>query len=137
MKIVDKNDNIITSPDLERGYLVSDRLFVRTHDAVPGTEGKGHYDIVAEYPNGGKDVKWVWDVEPVKDVPAWDEYEDVQRYIEYTPEELEEIERQKAAPTMESLAAENKKLASQLQAAIDANANLEECLVEMAEIVYA
>lgn len=41
------------------------------------------------------------------------------------------------AVTLEELAKENKELSARLEAAIQANANLEDCLVEMAEIVYA
>lgn len=41
------------------------------------------------------------------------------------------------APRITALEAENKKLTAQLQAATEANAFLEECIVEMAGVVYA
>lgn len=106
MRFVDINNNTIENPDLSMGYLVSDKIVIAHHEAipeVPGFDGIGHYETVKEYPNGGKDVKLVWDMPPIEAVPAkdaWDEYEDVQRYIEYTKEELNEI---KNRPTIDSL----------------------------------
>lgn len=41
------------------------------------------------------------------------------------------------APRITALEAENKRLAARLQAATEANAFLEECIVEMAGVVYA
>lgn len=136
MRYVDENNQTIENPDLEKGRLEADKLFVQHHDRVEPVEGEYHYRVIAEYPNGGKDVEKVWDIAPVPEQEAWDEYEDVLRYIAYTPEELAEMEKENTLPTIEELAAENKKLSSQLEAAIQANANLEDCLVEMAEIVY-
>ena len=92
MRILDVNGNEITSPDLSLGYLVEESLFIQHHDAVEAVEEVGHYEVIAEYPNGGKDVKWVIDVPGVAAADAWDEYEDIYRYIEYTEEELEAME---------------------------------------------
>jgi hypothetical protein len=50
---------------------------------------KFHYETIAEYPNGGKDVKKIVDVEEVKAKDAWDEEIPIQKYILYTAEELE------------------------------------------------
>ena len=43
------------------------------HDAIKGIEEQGHYEVIAEYPNGGKDVKWVIDIPKVEAKEAYDE----------------------------------------------------------------
>ena len=61
MKIIDENGAAIENPDLTLGYLVDDTEPVE-HPAVEGVEEVSHYETVAEYPNGGKDVQRVVDV---------------------------------------------------------------------------
>lgn len=90
MKIVDQNNLEITAPDLTKGKLVPDKLFVKHHVAVPAVAEQSHYETVAEYPNGGKDVRKVIDVPAQEAMEAWDEYEEVMRYVPFTPEELEQ-----------------------------------------------
>lgn len=90
MRILDTNDIEITSPDLHKGKLVLEKIFVANHPAVKEVAETGHYETVAEYPNGGKDVAWVVDVPGVEAQEAWDEYEDIHRYVPYTEEELAE-----------------------------------------------
>lgn len=65
MKIIDELGNTIENPDLELGYLKQDKEIIH-HDAVEGVKEKYHYETITEYPNGGKDVKKVIDVEGVK-----------------------------------------------------------------------
>ena len=94
MRILDMNGNEITNPDFSLGRLEEEKLFVAHHEAVEATEEKGHYEVVAEYPEtGGKDVEWLVDVPAVETREAWDEYEDVLRYIPYSEEELEEMNK--------------------------------------------
>lgn len=97
MRILDENNNELNSNEinLEKGYLQRDRIVKMEHKAKPGIEGSGHYETIKEYENGGKDVLWVWDVEPVPAQEAWTEYEDIQRYILYTEEELKQREEEK------------------------------------------
>lgn len=90
MRVLDVNGNEILNPDYSLGYVVEEKILIKHHDAVEAVEEIGHHEVIAEYPNGGKDVRWVVDVEAVKAVEAWDEYEDIMRYIEYTEEELAE-----------------------------------------------
>lgn len=90
MRIFDINNIELTNPDLSRGYLKEDRIFVKHHEAVEPVEEQWHYEVIAEYPNGGKDIKKVIDVAGVEAQEAWDEYEDIHRYIEYTEDELAE-----------------------------------------------
>lgn len=88
MRIFDINNIELKNPDLSRGYLKEDRIFVKHHEAVEPVEEQWHYEIVAEYPNGGKDIRKVIDVVGVKAQDAWDEYENIRRYIEYAEDEL-------------------------------------------------
>ena len=99
MRIVDENGVEIINPDYSLGYLKEETILVAHHEAVESMEEQGHYETVAEYPNGGKDVAWVVDVPGVEAQEAWDEYEDIQRFIPFTAEELAEIERNKNIPT--------------------------------------
>lgn len=98
MRILDVNGNEITSPDLSKGKLVEERRFVRHHEAVEAVEEVGHWEITAEYPNGGRDVVWAVDVPGAKARLAWDEYETVLVYVPYTEAELEAM-----PPTVEEL----------------------------------
>ena len=97
MKILDETGAVVENPDLTLGYLVDDTEPVE-HPAVEGVEEVSHYETVAEYPNGGKDVQRVVDVPGVPAQAAWTEQVPVQRYIRYTDEELaaQEEARKKA-----------------------------------------
>ena len=77
MRILDEAGAELETPDLKKGYLTEERLFVAHHEAV--------------------DVEWVVDVTGVEAAEAWDEYEDIYRYIEYTEAELAETARQLVA----------------------------------------
>lgn len=87
MKILDETGAVIESPDLTAGYLVADTEAVE-HPAQDAVEELSHYETVAEYPNGGKDVRKVIDRAAVPAAPAWTEQLPIQRYIRYTAEEL-------------------------------------------------
>lgn len=96
MKIYDKDKkNIIVNVDLNEGYLKNDKIFVKHHEAIPAIAGQGHRETIREYPNGSKDVQWVWDVEPVPAVAAYDEYEDIQVFIPYTDEDKQRLYKQR------------------------------------------
>ena len=87
MKIIDETGAVITNPDLTAGYLAADTEAVE-HPAQDAVEELSHYETVAEYPNGGKDVRKVIDRAAVPAAPAWTEQLPIQRYIRYTAEEL-------------------------------------------------
>lgn len=137
MKIIDETGTIIENPDLTLGHLVGDTEPLE-HPAVEGVEEVSHYETVAEYPNGGKDVRKVIDVPGVPAKAAWTEQVPIQRYIRYTEEELaaqeEERKKQEAKDqlpeTVAALQEDNKTLKEE-------NAMLKQCLLEMSEIVYA
>ena len=130
MKIIDENGAAIETPDLTLGYLVDDTEPVE-HPAVEGVEEVSHYETVAEYPNGGRDVRKVIDVPCVPAQAAWLEQVPVQRYIRYTAEELaaqEEARKKQEAKD---------KLPETVAALQEDNKMLKQCLMEMSEIVYA
>lgn len=87
MKILDETGAVITSPDLTAGHLVDGTETVE-HPAQAAVEELSHYETVAEYPNGGKDVRKVIDRAAVPAAPAWTEQRPIRRYIRYTAEEL-------------------------------------------------
>lgn len=88
----------IENPDLTLGYL-EDRTRTEHHEAVEGVTEVWHYETVAEYPNGGKDVQRVVDVPGVEAQAAWDEEIPIQIYVPYTQEELDRMEEERNRPT--------------------------------------
>lgn len=92
----------LTEYDLEKGHLIDDEIVTEHaaeiihHPAVEAVEKQSHYEVIAEYPNGGKDVQEVIDVEAVEGREAYDEvireayteHEPIQIYIPYTESEL-------------------------------------------------
>lgn len=103
MKVYNEDKTqILDSYDLELGYLKDDVIETHIdaeivhHEAVEGVEEQGHYELIREYPNGGKTYDWIVDVAGVKPQEAYDEVvkeayvdrESIQIYIPYTAEEL-------------------------------------------------
>lgn len=137
MKIIDETGAVIENPDLTLGYLTYDTEEI-THPAVEGVEELFHYETVAEYPNGGKDVKKVIDVTGVAAQEEWVEQVPIRKYIRYTAEELaaqeEERKKQEAKDklpeTVAALQKENETLKKESEM-------LKQCLLEMSETVYA
>lgn len=112
MKILNKIDEEITEADcdLTLGYLKLEQHVTVHHEAtdeVAYVPEVGHWEVIQEYENGGKDVEWVIDEPGVAAQPAqeaWDEYEDILRYVQYTDEELAAIEEErKLHPTVEDM----------------------------------
>lgn len=97
MKIIDENGAALENPDLTLGWLRDETEAVE-HPAQEGVPELSHYETVAEYPNGGKDVRKIIDREGIPARDAWTEQVSIQRYIRYTAEELaaKEEERKKA-----------------------------------------
>lgn len=98
MRILDKNNKEIieSAVDNEKGYLVQETIVVAHHEAAGEVQEAFHYETIAEYPNGGKDVKRVIDVPYQPPREAYDEKETIMRYKLYTSEELADIEKKKA-----------------------------------------
>lgn len=120
-EIYNENMERIENPDLTLGYLKSGTRAVH-HDAVEGVTEVWHYETVAEYPNGGKDVRKVVDVPGVEAQAAWDEEIPIQIYVPYTQEELDRMEAERNKPAMEdrliALEEENIQLKEALNAII-------------------
>lgn len=88
MKVYNKDrTQILETYDLSLGKLVDDTITI-TQPEVEEVEEQGHYEIIAEYPNDGKDVKWVVDVEGVAYQPAKTYEENILVYIPYAQDEL-------------------------------------------------
>ena len=87
MKIIDENGAALENPDLTLGWLRDETEAVE-HPAQAGVPELSHYETVAEYPNGGKDVRKIIDREGIPARDAWTEQVPIQRYIRYTAEEL-------------------------------------------------
>ena len=116
--------------DLNAGKLVDETITVH-HDAVEGVEEVSHVEVLKEYyetgPDGtpvldedghkivfGKDVKTIIDVPGVEAKPAYDEQEEIQRYIPYTAEELNKIAKEKADAQASAAVADAEKSAIRL-----------------------
>lgn len=97
-EIYNENMERIENPDLTLGYLKPGTRTVH-HEAVQGVQEVWHYETVAEYPNGGKDVRKVFDVPGVQAREAWDEEIQIQIYVPYTQEELDRMEKERNKPT--------------------------------------
>ena len=75
--------------DYNKGTIVEDVLIIH-HEEQPEIKEipeQGHYETIREYPNGGKDVKWVIDVPGVKGQSkkeAYDEEEKIYVYKSYS-----------------------------------------------------
>ena len=103
MKILDETGAIMENPDLTLGYLTDDTQPLE-HPAQEAVAEVAHYETVAEYPGGGKDVQRVVDVPGVPARPAWTEQLPIKRYIRYTAEELAaQKEARKKAEAREKL----------------------------------
>ena len=119
MRILDENNAELTAPDLDLGYLKKERILIAHHPAVPGVPEQWHYETIAEYPGGGKDVARVVDVPGTAPREAWDEYEDILRYTPYTQEELEQIEKEKNMQTMEERVEELETNSAEIRKALE------------------
>ena len=130
MKILDETGAVVENPDLTLGYLTDDTQPLE-HPAQEAVAEVAHYETVAEYPGGGRDVRKVIDVPGVPAQAAWTEQVPIQKYIRYTAEELaaQEEARKKAEA--------REKLPETVAALQEDNKMLKQCLMEMSEIVYA
>jgi len=78
---------ILEDFDRDKGYIKSDTLVVH-HEAVAGVPAKGHYEVIKEYPNGGKDFAWVEDEPAIEQREAYDETINICVFVPYTEKEL-------------------------------------------------
>lgn len=116
MRVFNQDKTVeLTEYDLAKGYFVDDELVTEHeaeivhHPAVEAVEEQSHYETIAEYPNGGKDVQKVIDVEAVEAKEAYDEVikeayterEPIQIFIPYTETELRHREIESELATLQ------------------------------------
>jgi len=123
MEIYNENMERIEKYDLAAGYL-RDSVRIRRHEAVTGIAEQGHYEVIAEYENGGKDVEWVVDVPGVEAKEAWEEEIPIQVYVPYTQAELKEMEEQRNRPTLEERIAALERMAKLMNERLEAGLRL-------------
>lgn len=88
MKVYNQDKTqILETYDLNLGKLVNDIITINQPEIAEIKE-QGHYVTLAEYPNGGKDVEWVVDIEGVAYQPAKTYEENILVYIPFTQNEL-------------------------------------------------
>lgn len=118
MEIYNERMERIENPDLSLGYLTPGKR-TEHHAAVKGVAEVWHYETVAEYPNGGKDIRRVVDVPGMEAREAWDEEIAIQIYTPYTQDELDRMEAERNKPTTEerlaALEEENRQLKEALE----------------------
>jgi hypothetical protein len=91
MRTFDESKTIeLTEYDLDRGFLRDDVLLTEIPEQE-AVEEVAHYKVIKEYPNGGKDVEKVIDVEGKPYIAAHTESEDIKVYVPYTETELARI----------------------------------------------
>lgn len=73
--------------DLTKGQLIQDTLETIVPEKEEITE-EGHYETIAEYPNGGKDVVWVVDREGQAFEPEKVESIPIQVYVPFSEERI-------------------------------------------------
>lgn len=141
MRVIDKDGNELEQVDFSQGYYIEETIVIAHHPAQEYIPEQSHYEVIHEYPNGGKDVELVIDVPGQEARDAWDETEEVLRWYEYTEEEKEARDN---APLINELQERVSTLTSQLDFqkaqtnAMSAQLDFyEDCIAEMAEIVYA
>lgn len=89
MKIYNQDKSqVLNNPDLNKGYLVYDKIISKILPAKEEIAEQGHYEVIKEYKNGGKDVEWVVDVEGQEAREEQVIYEDIQIYIPFTEEQM-------------------------------------------------
>lgn len=142
----DEQWNMVDDPDTSKGEIRYERVEVECRYVIDQEE-RGHYEVIREYHNGGKDVEWKVDTPEIggwryyRNGAEWAEcpmeapddwphentvntYISVARWREYTTEELAEVEKAKAAAEKELQDAKDK--ADMIDALPDAVADLSE-----------
>lgn len=141
----DEQWNMVEDPDTSKGEVRYESVAVECRYVVDQEE-RGHYEVIREYPTGGRDVEWKVDEPEVggwryyRNGEEWSEcpmtvpddwaHDDIKTYVsvarwrEYTAEELEAIAKAKASREKEMQEAKYK--ADMIDALPDAVADLSE-----------
>ena len=70
--------------DFSKGYLITGQIETII-PAIEAQEEKGHYETIAEYPNGGKDIQWIVDQPAIEAQEEKKEIEIIDVYVRFTP----------------------------------------------------
>lgn len=134
MKYVDTNGVEIESFDLSKGKLVDFEWIDH-----PEVKQEGHFKYKT-LGGGGLLQNYIIDI-PYQ--PAWREVV-TQQYIPYTDDELVLMAKSDYSARLDALEAANKEqrgtntlLSAQIQAVSDRGEFVEDCIAEMAEVIYA
>ena len=148
MRIIDADGIDIDDPDLSLGQLVAETIVIESHPAVPEVEEVREEVLVWPEPGmpewddrdeDGNLLAALYREEVVREwQPAWDETEDVLRYMPYTEEELAEIARaeaeaEEARKRAEEEAARRAELDAWLAGAPEQVSDLDEAVVALYE----
>lgn len=115
MKVYNKEKTeVLETYDLTKGFLKTDKILKVHHEAVPAApavtvaskieailtnggkviEVDGiYYEVVKEFPNGGRTLEEIEETPGVPKQEAYDEYEDIMVYIPYTEQEIKAQEK--------------------------------------------
>ena len=136
LPIYDKDFVRLNDYDASMGRLEKKSRVIHA-DAVEAIEEQWHYETVREYPEtGGRDVEKVIDVAGAPGREAEDVVEDYYLFTPYTAEEREEQREPMLKERAAALEKENVRLKAQVQALSDRGEFVEDCLAEMAAVVY-
>lgn len=169
MAVFDESWNKVDNPDEAKGKIWSESVEVECRYVVDQEE-RGHFETVREYPNGGKDVEWKVDTPEVggwryyRNGEEWSEcpmvvpddwphenvvntYVNVERWREYTKEELAEIAKKNAeaekklheandkADMIDALPDAVADLSEQVSSNANSNAELADALADLSAVV--
>lgn len=117
MKVYNKEKTeVLETYDLTNGFLKTDKILKAHHEAVSAVpvvtvaskieailknggkviEVDGiHYEVVKEFPNGGRTLEEIEETPGAPKQEAYDEYEDIRVYIPYTEQEIKAQEKAK------------------------------------------
>ena len=101
MEIYDEQMQPLAAPDMALGWMEEAFRSVH-HPAVPAIREQWHYEVTAQYSNGGRDVRRVIDVPGMQARNAWEERIPILIYHPFTGEELAQREAEKNRPEMEA-----------------------------------
>lgn len=93
MKILDEQGIEVFDPDMTLGRLIPE-IITEHIPAVEAVEETGHYEVVRTYDNGGMDLEFIVDTPGAEGCAAHDEDVLIQRYVEYTAEELAAMQQE-------------------------------------------
>ena len=102
MRILDEQGNELESVDESKGYGKHETIVIQHHDEILFQPAVYEDVFVEEYPNGGKMYEHRLVSDQVEHVDAYDDTEDIIRFVAYTQEELDAIAAKQAQEEKEA-----------------------------------